>query len=86
MQAVDKSSTLDALGTGQGGRLGAMALLPAEQQRMAELGLTAGTPVVITKRSLWGGPLELRVRGCKLSLRREVAQLIQVAVEHRHGD
>ncbi len=86
MQAVDKSSTLDALGTGQGGRLGAMALLPAEQQRMAELGLTAGTPVVITKRSLWGGPLELRVRGCKLSLRREVAQLVQVAVEHRHGD
>ena len=86
MQAVNKSMTLDALGTGQGGRLGAMALLPAEQQRMAELGLTAGTPVVITKRSLWGGPLELRVRGCKLSLRREVAQLIQVAAEHRHGD
>ena len=85
MQAVHKSSTLDALATGQGGRLGAMALLPTEQQRMAELGLTAGTPVVVTKRSLWGGPLELRVRGCKLSLRREVAQRIQVTSEAQHG-
>ena len=85
MQVAEKSFTLDALGTGQGGRLGAMALPPAEQQRMAELGLTAGTPVVITKRSHWGGPLELRVRGCKLSLRREVAHRIQVAAEQPHG-
>ena len=46
---------------------------------------SAGTPVGITKRSHWGGPLELRVRGCKLSLRREVAQRIQVAAEQRHG-
>jgi len=85
MQAVETTFTLDALATGQGGKLGAMALPPAEQQRMAELGLTAGTPVVITKRSHWGGPLELRVRGCKLSLRREVAQRIQVAAETNHG-
>ena len=85
MQALEKTFTLEALGTGQVGRLGTMALPPAEQQRMAELGLTAGTPVVITKRSHWGGPLELRVRGCKLSLRREVAQCIQVAAEQRHG-
>lgn len=85
MQAVEKSCALAALGTGHSGRLGAMALLPAEQQRMAELGLTAGTPVVVTKRSLWGGPLELRVRGCKLSLRREVAQRIQVTSEAQHG-
>ena len=85
MQPDEKSFTLDALGTGHSGRLGAMALPPAEQQRMAELGLTAGTPVVITKRSHWGGPLELRVRGCKLSLRREVAQRIQVTAEQPHG-
>ena len=85
MHAVEKTFSLDALGTGHSGRLVAMALLPAEQQRMAELGLTAGTPVVVAKRSHWGGPLELRVRGCKLSLRREVAQRIQVTVEQQHG-
>ncbi|MCX7009542.1 MAG: FeoA family protein [Kiritimatiellaeota bacterium] len=85
MRTVGNTLQLDALGVGQSARLGAMTLLPAEQQRMAELGLTAGTPVVVTKRSLWGGPLELRVRGCKLSLRREVAQRIQVAVEQQHG-
>ena len=86
MQTMEKSLTLDALGAGQRARLGAMALSPAEEQRMAEMGLTAGTPVVVTKRSHWGGPLEIRVRGCKLSLRREVAQRIQVATEARHGD
>ena len=57
MQAVDTSFTLDALATGQGGKLGAMALPPAEQQRMAELGLTAGTPVVITGTGFSGTPV-----------------------------
>ena len=39
----------------------------ALRQRMAEMGLTAGTRIVVTKRSHWNGPLEIRVRGCKLS-------------------
>jgi ferrous iron transport protein A len=78
MQTADTTLQLDGLGVGQPARLGAMALSSAEQQRMAEMGLTAGTPVVVTKRSHWGGPLEIRVRGCKLSLRRNVARHIAV--------
>ena len=76
MQTAETIVYLDDLGVGQPARLGAMALSPAEQQRMAEMGLTAGTPVVVTKRSHWGGPLEIRVRGCKLCLRRNVAHCI----------
>ena len=82
MQKTDKTTTLDALDAGLTARLGAMELSPAEQQRMAEMGLTAGTPVAVTKRSHWGGPLEIRVRGCKLTLRCEVARCIQVEAPH----
>ncbi|TAN37456.1 MAG: ferrous iron transport protein A [Verrucomicrobia bacterium] len=78
MQKPETITTLDALPAGHGGRLGAMQLPPAEQQRMAEMGLTAGTPVIVTKHGHVGGPLEIRVRGCKLSLRRNVARQIQV--------
>jgi Fe2+ transport system protein FeoA len=85
MQSPETSTTLDTLPVGHSGRLGAMRLPPAEQQRMAEMGLTAGTPVLVTKRGHLGGPLELRVRGCKLSLRRNVARLIQVTEDAGHG-
>ena len=78
MQQPETITTLDALPAGHSGRFVAMNLPPAEQQRMAEMGLTAGTPVIVTKRGHRGGPLELRVRGCKLSLRRNVARQIQV--------
>ena len=78
MQQPDTITTLDLLPLGHTGRLGVMHLLPAEQQRMAEMGLTMSTPVVVTKRGRFGGPLEIRVRGCKLSLRRDVARKIQV--------
>ena len=80
MQKMEKTTTLDTLPAGCGGRLDAMTLPPAEQQRMAEMGLIAGTLVVVTKHSHWGGPLEIRMRGCKLSLRRNVARCLQVTL------
>ena len=85
MRTVGNILQLDALGVGQSARLGAMALSPAEQQRMAEMGLTAGTPVVVTKRSHLGGPLEIRIRGCKLTLRRSVARCMAVTCEPEGG-
>ncbi len=78
MQTAAPILHLDDLGVGEPARLGAMALSPPEQQRMAEMGLTAGTPVVVTKRSHWDGPLEIRVRGGKLCLRRNVARCLAV--------
>ena len=60
MQQPETITTLDLLPVGHIGRLGAMHLPPAEQQRMAEMGLTARTPVVVTKRGHLGGPLEIR--------------------------
>ena len=88
MQKTQTTMTLDLVAVGRHTRLGTMTLPPAEQQRMAEMGLTNGTPVLVTKRSHWGGPLEIRVRGCKLSLRRNVARCLQVTIaaeETEHG-
>ena len=80
MQQPETITTLDLLPLGHTGHLGVMHLPPPEQQRMAEMGLTVSTPVVVAKRGHFGGPLEIRIRGCKLSLRRDVARKIQVVL------
>lgn len=55
--------------------------LPAEQRpRLMELGLTIGTPVEVIRFAPLGDPVEIQVRGSKLSLRRHEAELVQVCV------
>ena len=48
------------------------------RRRMMELGLLPGTPVVLLRIAPLGDPLELSVRGCRLSIRRSEAQCIVV--------
>jgi ferrous iron transport protein A len=43
-----------------------------------ELGLTIGTPVEVVRFAPLGDPVEIKVRGSKLSLRRHEAELVQV--------
>jgi Fe2+ transport system protein FeoA len=43
-----------------------------------ELGLLPGTAVEVVRVAPLGDPLELRVRGCLLSIRREEARAIDV--------
>ena len=53
--------------------------LPADQRpRLMELGLTIGTPVEVVRFAPLGDPVEIKVRGSKLSLRRHEAELVQV--------
>ena len=47
--------------------------------RLLEMGFTAGTQVEIARRAAFGGPLEIRLRSYRLSLRTEEAQSIQVS-------
>ena len=48
------------------------------RRRLMELGLLPGTPVRLVRRSDVGGVLELEVRGCRISVRRREAELIQI--------
>ncbi|MCS7336798.1 MAG: ferrous iron transport protein A [Verrucomicrobiae bacterium] len=53
--------------------------LPAEQRRrLFELGLLLGTPVELVRFAPFGDPVEIKVRGYNLSLRRHEAEQILV--------
>lgn len=65
---------------GQMARVNALNL-PAElAQRLAALGLRLESEVTVLRRGWLGGPLQLRVGGTELMLRRDAAQGIEVTV------
>ncbi len=49
------------------------------RRRLMELGLVPGTTVTVSKVAPLGDPLELRARGCSLSIRSADARQIAVA-------
>ena len=49
------------------------------RQRLLEMGLTRGTPIHIIRFAPLGDPIEIAVRGYRLSLRREEASSIIVS-------
>ncbi len=51
---------------------------PLLRERLVEMGLTAGTLVEVRRRAPFGGPLELRLRGGVLALRRDEARCVSV--------
>lgn len=53
---------------------------PAYRARLLALGLTRGTTVEITNLAPMGDPVELSVRGFRLSLRRSEASIVEVAL------
>lgn len=55
----------------------------ALRRRLLEMGLTPNTTVSIRKMAPMGDPIELRVRGYSLTLRKEDANLIDVCDIHQ---
>lgn len=56
----------------------AVELFDSLGDRLVELGLTPGAPVVVLRRGLWGGPVQVRVRDFALSLHRAQAAAVRV--------
>ncbi|MDG1478950.1 MAG: FeoA family protein [Myxococcota bacterium] len=50
----------------------------AFRRRLMELGLVPGTPISVVSIAPLGDPLELSVRGCRLSIRSHEAALVEV--------
>jgi ferrous iron transport protein A len=48
------------------------------RQRLMELGITIGSQVEVIRKAPFGGPIEISVRGYRLSLRRSEALLVLV--------
>jgi ferrous iron transport protein A len=55
-------------------------LPPASRPRLMEMGLLVGTPVELVRFAPLGDPVEIKVRGYHLTLRRHEAEQILVQV------
>lgn len=67
---------LAALGAGERARV--VAVDGDDVQRLLDMGLTRGSTVEVVRRAPLGDPLEVRLRGFRLTLRRAEAEQITV--------
>ncbi|HEX8473959.1 MAG TPA: ferrous iron transport protein A [Pyrinomonadaceae bacterium] len=72
------TTTLDVLPTGLAARVVAVDGEGAVARRLMEMGVVPGAPVRVIKAAPLGDPLEVRVRGYHLALRRAEAHTIIV--------
>ena len=73
--------SLSQLTPGRSGRIRRIEGLPTARQRLQEMGLVRGTQVTFVRAAPLGDPIEIRVRGYSLSLRRQEAEAIVVEYE-----
>ena len=71
-------TTLDALPFGAVARVVSVNGTGSVVRRLMEMGVVPGAPVRVVKAAPLGDPLEVRVRGYHLALRRAEARTIQV--------
>lgn len=77
MSSPDAQS-LTSLGAGQSATVSEIKLPPERRGRILEMGLLVGTKVELVRFAPLGDPVEIKVRGYNLSLRKQDAELIYV--------
>jgi ferrous iron transport protein A len=70
--------TLDQLALGQHARVRAVTGHGPMSVRLLEMGFVPGVEVALVKRAPLGDPLELRLRGYHVSLRRAEARRVEI--------
>ena len=73
--------TLDILPIGKNAKICSVGGEGALRLRMLDMGLIPGTEVSVRKTSPLGAPLEISVRGYKLTMRKDDARLIKIREE-----
>ena len=73
--------TLDHLVNGESAQVTQVLVQGKIKRRLVEMGITPGTRVTVTKRAPLGDPIEISLRGYKLTIRRQDAQGIRVTGE-----
>lgn len=73
--------TLDQIRVGSRARLDSIVGDRTFRRRLMEMGLLPGTAVRLTRRVKVGGLVELRVRGCSVSLRVTEAERLRFTVD-----
>lgn len=72
------TNTLDKIKPGQTVRVTKLGGEGAVRRRIMDMGLTKGTNVFIERMAPLGDPMELRLRGYSLSIRKADAEFIEV--------
>lgn len=75
---ASKAVSLDTLRVAESGRVHRLVGAPAVQQRLGEMGLTAGSLVRVVRTAPLGDPVQIAVRSYQLSLRRSEIRCILV--------
>ena len=74
----DAPQPLSALAVGTPAIVAEINLPAAAKARLMEMGMLVGTPVELVRFAPLGDPIEIKVRGYNLSLRKHEAELILV--------
>ena len=69
---------LTSLAVGSQAIIDEIRIAPEERGRLLEMGLLVGTPVELVRFAPLGDPVEIKVRGYHLSLRKHEAEQIWV--------
>ncbi|HYR57687.1 MAG TPA: FeoA family protein [Chthoniobacteraceae bacterium] len=72
------AESLGALPVGERGRVVGFDLPPEHRQRLLEMGLTIGAEFEVVRFAPLGDPLEIKVRGYMLSLRKREAAGVRI--------
>lgn len=70
--------TLDQLPLGQSAQIRKLTGTPAVRRRLMEMGITPAATVQAIRWAPLGDPLDIKIRGYHLSLRREEASAVEV--------
>lgn len=70
--------TLDHLENGESAQVTQVLVQGKIKRRLVEMGITPGTLVTVTKRAPLGDPIEIQLRGYKLTIRQADARGIRV--------
>ena len=73
-----ESQPLTSLKIGGDATVSEIKLRPDQRGRLLEMGLLVGTPVQLVRFAPLGDPVEIKVRGYHLTLRRQEAEQIWV--------
>ena len=74
----ESSQPLTALQVGNTAVVTEIKIPPAQRARLLEMGLLVGTPVQLVRFAPLGDPVEIKVRGYNLTLRKHEAEQIFV--------
>jgi Fe2+ transport system protein FeoA len=73
-----ETRTLTDLSPGESAEITHLGGSPEIRMRLLEMGLTSGTPVRIVRVAPLGDPIELAVRGYRLSVRKSEAASVMI--------